>query len=434
MKNIHRIISKSERRMFARKRRQINRIYNAYFSNLRFRILDVLSKIRIVLGIFGEAFLIYILHFIITLVMAFFFENSDNAYLQNTSYTLTSISIGVFVGVVIAAMFSLGATNEFFNKTELSLFNNILLTKFVDNQLIAVYICLDSFGSLIMSLCHQYLFSITVAIISLGWAVILMFRAVIYFRKNRYERFGYYLVHSHLYEKSSIKARLYDYISMLELINNEGEYEFEQLYKLIAKRSHHIDIYLSELQTKIDRDESIAFEQNALEDFYIQFSNRIVTPIQLFSMVLFIGYYLDLLAKSNQSQIKDIKKTRSNMIKCLNSALHSKAMAFANISIKIDDMPVYSLLIDSFRDLIFTKMVKIIAMQKAIVGLFKRFTDILITHDAFSELEELDILKEREIVSKANEVSDENFESISILANKMEAALSGILSSAKLSQ
>ena len=104
---------------------------------------------------------------------------------------------------------------------------------------------------------------------SILFSLVLFIRFVIYSKKNKHERFRYYLLRSRDYSAISKKDKLADYLFILKTLNKESKFSDKKISRQLSKRIYYIDNYVYELKLKIKRDENIILEQNILEEFFI---------------------------------------------------------------------------------------------------------------------------------------------------------------------
>lgn len=423
MKSRSALLKTTEEKLAHQKLKQIDDVYNEHFSKKKLKRLTALGRIESVLSFLLTLLLILLVLLGISSLLHNSVKNVDTSLLITISYSLFGGALTLVVGVYAAIRISLGATNEYFNQPESKLFFNTYLIKYFDNGLIAADSFIYIVVGLVSALLTGYVDSFFQYSVSIILSIILFARFVVYSRKNKHERFRYYLTHSRYYSKISKKDKISDFIMMLDVFDDKGVPISDKFYKKTSERIYYTHQYINELKIKIKRDENIILEQNILEEFYVEYSKIIETPIQLFVLLIELQTYLNAILGSSSSLIKDASKTRENLCKALSYSLKAKAAKFVRLSFNIDDLPAFSSVLKDFHEIVFEKFTKIMVGQKVFVTSYSQIIALIEKHDLFYGLPSPDLSNEKEIVKGFNDNIERNLDSIRLFVEKEKEAI-----------
>ena len=424
--------NKNDKKMLAKKAKKVGAIYSNYFSKNRLKVYSVFGFIGNCLLFIASLILVFLVLAGMAYLLKKYFEKVDLNTFITATYALLGFALTLAVGVCFAIRISLGNTNEYFNQTESRLFFGVCLFKGIDNLLFGVYSFIYCVPGLIAALLGDYISAFGNGLVSIFFSLLLFFRFVIYSRKNKYERFSYYLTHSRYYSDISKKDKILDFMTVYDFVDHKGKLNKKKVEKHVAKRSYYILEYISELNTKIERDENIVVEQNILEDFYGAFSKRIETPIQLLSLLIGVQEYLDYLSKAKDGLRKDINKTKDNLIFVLDNVLQSKITSFSDLDLKIDDLPVFSTFAESLFKPLYNKNGKLLITQGIIISLYEQLLDVIENNGVFGRVGKIDLSKEKTTIEKYDKKKKQNLDSIKSFAKKEEAATKEVLNKLEL--
>lgn len=403
--------------------KQLERIDFDYFSisrQKRLKVFSILCKISLTILFF---LLIGALLLALTLLISIYVIDKNKDVLLTIGYSFFGVSISIFLGIFVAIRIGLGSSNEYFNKTESTLFFRIKWLQFIDNALLSVYSALYSLGGLVFLFCSQYIESIVYPIVSIVSSIILLIRYINYSRKNKYERFKYYLLHSPDYQKTSPKEVISDHNLMLR-VTKDTDIDFKKLYSFLTKRVHHINYYIDDLEEMFSHDEDVSKEQNILEDFFIWYSKRIKTPFQFFSLVVSIQAYLELLIKHySNDKCKHINTTVKNVESILYQLSLVSNDDFLHISIAFHNLPLELDCLSNVNQCVFNIGKKILMIQNTYVSAYGLLVNVVTKFQSSLgiSINYIDVLNEKRDIIKATVNS--NLNSIEELANNEETLL-----------
>ena len=385
----------------------ITKMYNKYFSKKRLKILKIFSFIIKTFQFLLQAF---ILPFLIVHCITICTSNLqiDESTLITISYALFGVAVGMFLSIIIAIHLSLSSNNEYFNQVESKLFFRLRFFKLLDITTIAINAVFNIIIGFIYALQLHYVDSIVFYIYSI--IVIFLFLALfcVYIRKNKHERFQFYLTHSVLYRSNSSLNMMIDYLYILHIFEKNKDLKLEDFSLELKKRIYYINIYITEMSIKIVRDENVNFEQNILEEFFISYSRKIKSPMQLMSLLVQIKVYIDLIDQTNSNLLKDKLKTRNNMHLILKNIITSRILKFFNLSYTFNEN-MYSYLLNlEFMNTVTIKYYTILSVQLFYVTIYKEYIKFYETENLLTDEKNELLLKFIEKVEFLNEKIETN--------------------------
>lgn len=351
------IIGKEDYKIIRARFNKIKRIHSSYFSKRRLIFLKILNVFRVIGLVLLFAVIISTFVIALSALITHIFSEKDSETLLTISFTLFGAAVTAAFAVSIAIAISLHSSNEYFKQAESKLFFEMTLFPYFSNGLIAFYTFLYMASGLIYAVFSMYTNSILDLTVSLIMSIVLFCRFRAYSKKNRINRFHYFLKHSPYSKKLNKSNVIQDYIVMLDITGkNKNERNLKLLTTLVVERIKHIERFQIELQKMLDEEQSILLEQNIIEDLYIQQSKNVRTPIEFFALYLSISLYLSTLKKNgNSSLVKSHSKTILNLLLCLDNSIDRALAEISKFIVPIDDLPETSLFYLDFHKIIFTE-------------------------------------------------------------------------------
>lgn len=424
-----RIIGNEDYKTIRKRLNKIKRIHSQYFSKSRL----VFWKIVNVLKLIGLALLFFILIsatvIVLSILINYFLGKKDDGTLMTISYALFGAAASATFAVPIAIAIGLHSSNEYFNQTESKLFFEMNVFPFFSNSLIAFYSFLYAISGFIFATVSKYTDSILNLTVSLIMSIILFCQFRTYSKKNKTDRFYYYLKHS-IYSKKLNKSNVIeDYIVMLDVVGkhtNKGSLQL--LSALAVDRIKYLERFQIELRNMIKEEQNVSWEQKIIEDLYIQQSKNLQTPIEFFAFHLSISMYISTLKNNlNPKLTKSFSKTISNMVCCLDYSVDRALTEVSKFIIPVDDLPESVLFYLDFHKTIFTEYAELTYSISSFLSTLSLFFK-----EIQQEAEQLDEdYKDKvEIINgKINELKQRintNIDSESVLVKKIEKNVIGL--------
>lgn len=424
MKNTSNLINKKDLKTIKQKLHQIEKTYDRYFSPKKLKLKKAIGVIKTILFILFFLILTTVCLIALSYLVNIILKNKETEFLLTFSYALLSVSASAIIGVFVAIAIGLHSANEFFNQTESKLFYKIELVKTVDNLLIGIYSILYLLFGLGYGLFGQYINSVFEYAISLVMSSILLIRFLIYSRKNKYDRFLYFLEHSLYSRKKTDKDVMEDYILMLNFtVYKTKSVDSKPLLRISLKRINYLNSFIEEMGVMLIRNENVVKEQNIIEEYFLKFAKNIQTPIELFSLYLSVSEYLGIIEKNNNKNLlKDEINTKENLLKCLNNAIESVRLEINKLIIPVDDLPETIIYYLDFYKVILTHYPSLIYAPSVFVSILEIFANAINKKidNKNEKLNELSTLNDEQL-QNIKALTKKNLESEGVLVGKISS-------------
>ena len=334
-------ILKHDLKSIKHKFKEIKSAYNKRFSLKRYYSLKLLNVFAIILKTIGMFLVPLFLYLLLAYISFILFSNRNITNLLNLSSILIGISSASMLSVFVAILISFGTSNEYFNCTERKIFFSIRFWLILDNSYLGLQSLIYVVFSLISIFQEDYILSITMSLLGIIFSAILLVRFLIYSRKDKYERFDYYLEHSLYRYRTNPYNLIKDYILVLNIfILQKKEINTSLLLGIASDRMKFLLIFINEIKIMIENNECIIKEQNIVEKYLLKRAKNIITPIEEHSLFFASLLYVNMLLKvDNLNLIKDVKATIKTLFDCYCVSLNSFQKNNRDLAIKIDDLP-----------------------------------------------------------------------------------------------
>lgn len=364
MNIVKKYLNKNERTRINSEFKNIRKYHNRYFSTTRFTLVKFKYYFLIVLSyIFSFVFFV----FVSSLITGFISTQSnklDSEVLTTLTMTMLGVSFSALTGIVVAIVFSLGTSDEYFNRREIFLFLDISHFKIISNLFLCINAIYTFTIGVICIFVNKYSDSLSYFFFTTLVTIYLFVRYLFYITKNKYDRFFYYLKHAGFYHEISKKELMADYITIISLAYNNDDIDTSLVNKTVQIRVSYFFAFLEQIKKSTEREENVIKEQNIFEDFFLKYSLEIETPIQLFALLLITNDYIELLKKNNRGGLtKNSNLSLNNIVKIFDNSLNSPLISFSAKSFGVDNLPPIAVLFPDFRDVVMDKLKTIILVQ-----------------------------------------------------------------------
>ena len=377
---------------------RIGRFYVFYFSQLRGRVLKILSVVFRLLSPIVVAGIVVLILAAIVFALDKSFPSSSLIDSQNTAFYVFGVSATIVAAVIFTLLFTLASSEEYFREKDLKRFIAIEPVRSITNlQLIA-----QTLVFLIMAFALSFVnsrTSVMLCAVSLIFVVYLFIRFLEFKCKHKYENYFYYLKNTGKMRKPRKYQVVFDYISFIDAISSSNKNDVDALKNRLKVYKRYAMHSLEVIDKMMKDEENVINEQVIIEKYLLYFSSIIETPAQLIAFIDVVSAYLETLNKCRSKRIiKTMSGSRDIISKCLQNCLNSPIKKFLKYDLELDNLPGSAITERWYNELIVERADDIIQAQGALIMIIKNGFEKIV-HSSKLKFSELQIASIQDIIN-----------------------------------